>query len=956
MKINEHTGINLDKFSIKILNALNAHVAVSDADGIIVAFNNQWKKSQETISEKWVRPDLGDNFLKSLQEPILEKNDYALRLFLGVKSVLSGEKNQFTLNYPVNIYDEKSWYKITINTLENGEGAVLINEDISSQIHSRQYIRETQQKFEQFFENSLYGILVTDENNRIIETNRTAARLLESPLDLLLSRDVSKFLNFEVGSPKEIQKLINKEENHLGEKEVVTVSGRKVPVEIHVGLLRNDSGASITSWAFKDISDKKRSEEALKISDKRYRQQFENSQEGIILARPDGIMLEANPAACRFLGYKPEELAHTHRDIIFDSSLPKNAEALNQKAKHNYFSGELEFMHKSGRLIPVELNSSIYQQDNGEPRSIINFKDISEQKIIEKQLLAEKKFTESAILSLPNAFFVFNEDGKLIRWNDRLLQDFEYTAEEISNLNVFDLVHPEDRKLAKDYLIVDHSGEPVNAEFRCITKTGTVLHYHITGKGFKENGVHFTVGGGVNLNDLKKVELEKERNSEMLRQLFSRSSVGIVLINNDGTIQNSNTSFEQIFGYTSSELKGKVLDDVIVPKNLGKHAKTLSRFSFMDESFQTESTRVRKDGKEIPVLIGGVPVEIDGEIIAIYGMYVDITERRQLEHQITELLEKEKKARHHMEDMFEEAPSAIAMLEGEDQVFTFANDEFKKLVGVDKLLEESFVELFPELSDQGFLSLLNECFHSGETLHFKEKSIKFNNCDHTKYLDFIYKPLFDDEQKVYGIFIQAVNVTEQVVARNIIEKSLAEKETLLIEVHHRVKNNLAIISGLLELEMMDNSDVSVAKHLSSTQSRITTIARIHEMLYQNETLSHVSFSQYLEKMLTDNKLKHKNDIPVISQFKLDDLQLNVNQAIPVGMLLNEILSLLAELCPDKNQQHSGMKLVLTDKADKVDIRLFDYSNSVLQQFDENRKNATGLNYELINVLLKQTHG
>ncbi|MEX0722176.1 MAG: PAS domain S-box protein [Balneolaceae bacterium] len=949
-----YSTIKLDHLSSHVLNALNAHIALLDVDGKVVAHNKKWKEFGEQLPELSFRPGLNENFLQSLQAPLSEGNDFALRMLLGCKAVLSGNEETFELNYPVEIDNKKHWFKATLNRLQNDMGAVFIHEDIREQVQSRQYIRETQQKFEQYFENNLYGIVVANEDNKVIEINKIASRLLESSPDKLLFQDINKFLNLNVDI-KEVQKRINGYGNFMGELELSTAEGNLLPVEMHVSIFRNEHGIPVTSWMFKDNSEKRKSEEALKISDKRYRLQFENSQEGIILAKSNGTILEANPAACSILGYEPHELANTHRSLILDAEVSKNKGVLEQREKMGLVSGEVEFVHKNGQILTADLNSSIYTLENGEQQSIINFKNISARKVIEEQLLHEQNFTESIISSLPNTFFVFDSSGKIIRWNKKLEQDFGYTADEIPELNILNLIHPDDRPLATEYLSVDHSGNTVSIEIRCITRQGEVLHYHISGKGFKQNGNNYTVGGGINLNDLKKVEDEKKRSSELLSQLFHNSPIGIVLIEQDGRVRNSNGSFEAIFGYTSDELKGKILDEIVVPAQLCTEAINLSNHSFTGESFQAEAIRIRKDGKEIPVLIGGVPVKIDGEIIASYGMYVDITERKYLENQVFELLEGEKKARLHMEDMFEESPSAIAMLEGENHIFTYTNEECRNLLGIDDLIGKSVVEAMPELVEQGFLESLNDCYKKGSTAHFQEKAIEFKSPSKTAFLNFIYKPLFDDNLEVCGIFIHAINVTEQVEARNTIEKSLREKETLLTEVHHRVKNNLAIISGLLELEIMDTEDEKVVKHLGSTQSRISTIAKIHEMLYQNESLSHVSFSEYVENML-------KKEIPrfnscntnLISYFDLDEVQLNVNQAIPAGMLLNEVMSHLADFCTKDSD--SGMELFLKENGDTITIKIIDLSNTVLKQYEEQGQNISSLRKELINVLLKQTRG
>jgi len=201
-------------------------------------------------------------------------------------------------------------------------------------------------------------------------------------------------------------------------------------------------------------------------------------------------------------------------------------------------------------------------------------------------------------------------------------------------------------------------------------------------------------------------------------------------------------------------------------------------------------------------------------------------------------------------------------------------------------------------------------------------------------------------------------VTEQVEARNTIEKSLQEKDTLLNEVHHRVKNNLAIISGLLELEIIENRDPELSKHLTSTQSRITTIAKIHELLYQNESLSHVSFKEYVQSVIGEgSSLFKKRSYELISKFDLDEVELNVNQAIPAGMLLNEILDYLDYICENKSGDNTNELLIsMTNNVECVKIELKNPDNNLLPLYNNDKDPNTDLRKELIKVLLTQIHG
>lgn len=122
-----------------------------------------------------------------------------------------------------------------------------------------------------------------------------------------------------------------------------------------------------------------------------------------------------------------------------------------------------------------------------------------------------------------------------------------------------------------------------------------------------------------------------------------------------------------------------------------------------------------------------------------------------------------------------------------------------------------------------------------------------------------------------------------------IDKALQEKQALLTELHHRVKNNLSIICGLIDLQVNElDEDSSVA--LKETQYRIYTLADIEELLYQNEELSGIPFHEYINHLATT--LEDTDDIDLSINTHLQEVFLNINQAVPLGLLVNEILSQL----------------------------------------------------------------
>ncbi|MDZ7808295.1 MAG: PAS domain-containing protein [Gracilimonas sp.] len=179
---------------------------------------------------------------------------------------------------------------------------------------------------------------------------------------------------------------------------------------------------------------------------------------------------------------------------------------------------------------------------------------------------------------------VFSTDGEMIRWNDILEEDLGYSARELARSNVFNLIHPDDRYKLKDILNGELVGKKVSVELRCISKDGMVVNYLYKGTSFQQHGKTYIVGGGLNQNDFLEIESERKRNAELLTQLFNNSPIGIVLIDADGNILDSNNSFEKTFEYGKEELQNLTLAEAIVPDFMDKQAQAFSTQGFTGES------------------------------------------------------------------------------------------------------------------------------------------------------------------------------------------------------------------------------------------------------------------------------------------------------------------------------------------------------------------------------------
>jgi hypothetical protein len=135
------------------------------------------------------------------------------------------------------------------------------------------------------------------------------------------------------------------------------------------------------------------------------------------------------------------------------------------------------------------------------------------------------------------------------------------------------------------------------------------------------------------------------------------------------------------------------------------------------------------------------------------------------------------------------------------------------------------------------------------------------------------------------------DITKIKTAEEQLSNSLQEKETLLREVHHRVKNNFQIIISLINLQSRKIGDPALLTLYSETQNRIRAMSLIHENLYRTGTFSRINFGAYLKTMMENLHLNYSSpDQEIELRTTLEDIELGIDQAIPCGLIINEILT------------------------------------------------------------------
>lgn len=212
--------------------------------------------------------------------------------------------------------------------------------------------------------------------------------------------------------------------------------------------------------------------------------------------------------------------------------------------------------------------------------------------------------------------------------------------------------------------------------------------------------------------------------------------------------------------------------------------------------------------------------------------------------------------------------------------------------------------------------------------------------------------LHDRQGNVDGYVIVASDISSEKEAQEKIKQSLKEKEVLLAEIHHRVKNNLAVISGLLQMQIWEADNSQAAAALQQSQLRVRSIALVHEKLYQSESLSYIEFDKYLSDLLeaiSSTYLGERSDIKI--ETDLDNIVLNINQAIPCSLLINELVVNAFKHAFD-DQEDGVVQVVMSQVDREVTVKVKDNGKGL----PEIKDNSDSLGMSLINTLSKQLHG
>jgi PAS domain S-box-containing protein len=474
---------------------------------------------------------------------------------------------------------------------------------------------------------------------------------------------------------------------------------------------------------------------------------------------------------------------------------------------------------------------------------------------------------------------------------------------------------------------------------------------------------------------------ERKRSAEQFRLTLEAAPTAMVLADTGGRIVLVNAQVEKVFGYSRSELVGKTIEMLVPARFRECHREYRSAFSSEPTARPMGSGRDlygrRKDGTEVPIEIGLNPIQTpEGHFVL--SSVVDITERRHAEQErarlVTDLqrLAKELDARvaarteqlaevhdalaaseARYRALFDDSPislleedfsDAVAYLRDlgeqgtEDLRARLLSDPYVVAVAAAKVkiiaVNQATLRTFEAAAEAELLGGLPHIFGQDSLSVFRDELVAFldgKTSFETETITHTLKGRMNNssvrlsvvaghEQTWSRVVVSVFDITAHKEAEKNIRASLQEKEVLIKEVHHRVKNNLQVISSLLNLQAQHIADPVDRGLFAESQSRVQSIALVHEKLYQSPDLSQIHFEEYVQTLVSN--LFHSLDAAergVVAKVDAGGIRLPVDLAIPCGLIINELVTnSLKHAFPDGR---SGCVEVLVRSSDQRRLEL-----------------------------------
>jgi PAS domain S-box-containing protein len=913
-------------------------------DGILLFAN----RSAEFLINEW-RLSVGTKVPEFLEKILKEGIESGSRLEL---EKTAGERTYLFTIAPIIGQNYVNLYGLDITERKKAEAALITSET----------------RYRRFFEAVRDGILILDaETGIIVDVNPFLIELLGFSHEQFLGKKIWEIGIFKdiVANQDKFEELKRNKYIHYENLPLETADGRRINAEF-VSFVYQVEHQTVIQCNIRDITERKRAEEALRESEERFRE-LTNSITDVFFAMDQDLRYTYwNKASEELTGIPAQDaIGKSIHEIFADTPETRRAVEIYQdviKTEHpRSFENEYNL---GGKRFYFDI--SVYPTADGIA-------------VISTDITGDKE-AEEALKKSTRLLTDVGEMAKVGGWELDLSTKEVSLTEEVSRIHGVEPGYKLNLEEAKNFYApksraalevvlkkAAETGEPYDLESLFIPSgSKDKIWVRSLGKAiYSDDKIVKLAGTFQNIDKYKRAEETLRETNEYLHKLIDYASAPIMVWDPRFLITRFNEAFEHLTGRTEQEVLGQKID-ILFPAESREASLALIKKTLEGERWESVKIPIlAADGTIHTVLWNSANIlTADAELVSTIAQGVDITQSEMAEK---ELRESENRYRHVVEDQTE----FICRFTPEGKL-TFVNDAYCRHFGLKReecIGKRHSVVLPPDdvsLMIKHIRSLTREnpvgfiehqiIMPSGEVQwqRWSDRAI-FDKDGHVVEYQSVGKDITDRKQAEEEI--QALNrdLEKRVEERTSqLNQSLGEKETLLKEIHHRVKNNLQIITSLLNLQSRYIKDEPTLAAIKESQNRVKAMALVHEKLYQAENIAKINLDDYIRSLVAGLIQFYGAKIRGIKlTTDIQDIHVDINAAIPLGLIINELTSnSLKYAFPDRERG----EIFISVRKENHTLSVLFKDNGVGIPADLDWRNTESLGLRLVISLVEQLNG
>ncbi|HSO25215.1 MAG TPA: PAS domain S-box protein [Methanobacteriaceae archaeon] len=632
-----------------------------------------------------------------------------------------------------------------------------------------------------------------------------------------------------------------------------------------------------------------------------------------------GVFLYVSPSIKKLLGYQPVQILG---NSIFEFVHPEDLEMTLNCFNRCMETGKPEKIRKrvktsSGDYKWIEtMGSPVYDDSNQINGAVISCRDIGDQINIEDELKSALNYSRNLIEVSLDPMVTISENGEIM--------DVNSATEDSTGLSRKDLVgtdfsqyftNPEKAMKGYQKTLFYGSLKDYSLTLRHISGRTMDVSFNASVYRNRAGEVEGIFAAARNITKLKKANNALKLSERHFRSLIENALDVIMVLNHQGDITYASPSVEKVFGYKVHEFLGFNIFDFIHYKDSPRLNDALTddiRSSGSNVDFEVRCQH--ENGQWLSCQMVAQNLIKDPAVRGIVLNIRDITPRKQAE-----------RARSDLEEMYSTlitaSPDGFIATDLEGKI-SYVSEKAAFMMGWSdgqKLVSETIFDILVPEEKELFGKNMELVMNNGALRNIEHKASKKDGETFVAEMNMALTQDSDGNPK--GLIVTIRDVTYRKNMEKKIKSSLKEKEILLKEVHHRVKNNMQVISSLIGLQSEKVHDKKTREMFEDSKNRIRSMALIHEKLYGSEGMEKVDFSEYVKSLTYSLEKSYSDKINVDIMVDVEDVLMDIDQAITCGLILNELISnSLKYAFPEQTVlDNYSQKIYELDKNDQNDL-------------------------------------